>query len=246
MKCVTCGGEISFSDKVCPHCGRALTETDGYRADVGHYENESAKTKKKVRQIIAENIPMVVSTLILLIFVIADGILIYVGDNAYSFREDSARRESVREYETYSGKIGGFLGDGDYTAFYAFMKYHNIAEWKEPYDDLKLVTEMAEKYSDIVSAVESATMFGPDARRYDRQFDINECQRAIWYFNLEYDRILPEIDADPYGEYIRDMKAKADTIMEVYLGLDEAGREKYFASSDIQQQAYLEEVLPHD
>ena len=36
---------------------------------------------------------------------------------------------------------------------------------------------------------------------------------------------------------------KADIILKVYLGMDDKAREAYLASSDIEQEAYLEGVL---
>jgi hypothetical protein len=39
------------------------------------------------------------------------------------------------------------------------------------------------------------------------------------------------------------MKDKADIVLEVYLGLDEAGRAEYMESSDLAQTAYLEGVI---
>ena len=69
---------------------------------------------------------------------------------------------------------------------------------------------------------------------------------AIWNFYFELDSQREKIEEDPCREYIHDMKEKADLILEIYLGLDEAGREEYFAASDIRQEAYLEEVLPHE
>ena len=246
MKCISCGAEIGLTDKVCAHCGRAITENAGYRADMDYYKADSVKTRKKVREIIAENIPMVISAGVMILLLIAVLILIYVWENAYSFREDAARRESVRQYESYSPIIQDYLDAGDYTGFTAFEDYHNIAEWEEPYADLNLLVDMAEDYTSMVSAVEEAVMFGPDADRYDPESDVGDCHRAIWNFYFEFDSKLSDIDADPYRDYIYDMRAKADIIMEVYLGLDEAGRSEYFAESDIRQKAYLEEVLLND
>lgn len=246
MKCSSCGAEIGLTDKVCSHCGRAITENAGYRADMEYYRRDSQKTKKRVREILAENIPMVISAIIMLLLVIADLVLLYVRENAYGFREDAARREAVRQYETYAGIMQGYLDAGDYTGFTAFKEYHNIAEWEEPYDGMRLLCEMAGYYTSMVSAVESASMFGPEARRYDPDSDIRNCHRAIRTFHSEFEASLSKIDEDPYREYIYDMKEKADILMEVYLGLDEAGRSEYFASSEIRQIAYLEEVLPHD
>ena len=42
------------------------------------------------------------------------------------------------------------------------------------------------------------------------------------------------------------MRDKADIMLEVYLGLDEAGRAGYLSSSNIEKEAYLEEVLIND
>ena len=246
MKCISCGAEIGLTDKVCAHCGRVITENAAYRTNMDHYRADSAGTKKKVREIIAENIPIVISAGVMILLLIAVGVVAYVKENAYSFREDAARRESVRQYGSYSAIIQDYLDAGDYTGFSAFEECHSIAEWEEPYSDLKLLVDMAEDYTSMVSAVEEAVMFGPDARRYDPEADISDCRRAIWNFYFEFDCNLSDIDADPYREYIYDMKTKADTILEVYLGLDEAGRNEYFAESDIKQTAYLEEVLMND
>ncbi len=246
MKCSSCGAEIGLTDKVCAHCGRVITENAGYRADLKFYKKDSARTKKKVRQILSENIPMVISSFVMIVLLIAVIAVLYVKGNAYSFREDAARRDSVKNYETYSVIIKDYLDAGDYTGFAAFEENHSIAEWEEPYADLWLLCDMAKEYASLVSAVESATMFGPDARWYNPESYVRDCRSAIWDFNFEFERRLSDIDADPYRDYIYDMKAKADIIMEVYLGLDEQGREQYFASSDIQQEAYLEEVLIHE
>ena len=43
-----------------------------------------------------------------------------------------------------------------------------------------------------------------------------------------------------------DMKKKADIILKIYLGMDDAAREAYFEASDAKQKAYLEEVILHD
>lgn len=246
MKCISCGAEIGLTDKVCAHCGRVITENAGYRADMDFYKADSAKTMKRVREIIAENIPMVISAGIMIVLVIAVIATAYVKENAYGFREDAARRESVRQYEAYSPVIQDYLDAGDYTGFAAFEECHNIAEWEEPYASLDLLVDMAGEYTRMVSSVEEAVMFGPDAHRYDPESAVDDCHSAVRIFYSEFDRNLSDIDADPYRDYIYDMRTQADMIMEVYLGLDEAGRSEYFAESDIKQKAYLEEVLLHD
>ena len=75
---------------------------------------------------------------------------------------------------------------------------------------------------------------------------MDDCYFAINDFYREFEYDLEDIEEDPYKEYIYDMKDKAGIILEVYLGLDEAGRNEYFAESDIKQTAYLEEVLMND
>lgn len=246
MKCVGCGAEIGLTDKVCPHCGRKNTETAGYRSDMERLKKDSEKTKKKIGEILSENIPIVISAFCMLLLLIAVLMTIYVSENAYSFRENAKRKESVKQYDEYSAVIRKYLDAGDYTGFAAFKEYHNIAHWEEPYEDLNLICDMADYYSSMVSAVEEATMFGPEARRYDPESDISNCHRAIQRFYDEFDYRLSDIDSDPYRDNIYDMKAEADIIMEVYLGLDEEGRKSYFSESSIRQEAYLEEVLMND
>ncbi len=246
MKCTSCGAEIGLTDSVCPHCGRVLTETAGHRKDKKKYGSDSEKTKKKITGIIGENIPIVVSAIVMLLLMIAIGIAVYVKGNAYHFKEDALRRESVKNYEEYSALIQDYLDAGDYTGFAAFKEYHNIAEWEEPYEKLDLLWDMAKKYTDLVYTVESSVMYGPEARIYSPDDNIKDCHSAIWRFYSEFDNSLSNIEADPYRDYIYDMRKKADIILEVYLGMDENRREAYFAGSEFEQKAYLEEVLGYE
>ena len=244
MKCISCGGEIGLTDKVCPYCGRVLTETAGHRADMSYYKEDSAKTKKKVKEIIAENMSVVISAAVLILLLFANIGVFYVKENAFLFRENAVRRESVKQAEEYRAAIQDYLDAGDYTGFVTFKAFHNIAEWEAPYDDLRLFWEIASEYSNLVSAVEESTMFGPEARKYDSASDdAEDCNYAIRHFYQEFESRISEIDADPYRDYFYDMKDQADIILEIYLGMDETGREEYFTASEIRQKAYLEEVL---
>lgn len=243
MKCTSCGAEIGLTVEKCPFCGRPVTETAGHRADLNEYKNRSERTKRKLSETLSENIPLAISAVVMVVLLVAIGIAYYVKDNAYSFRSDAMRKESVKKYDEYSAQIKKYLEAGDYTGFAAFKEYHNIAEWEAPYDDLNLLWEMAHDYNDLVSEIESSVMFGPEADRYNPEGDVRDCRYSIYEFYQEYEDKQSEIESDPYGEYIRDMKKKADIILKVYLGMDDAAREAYLASSDIEQEAYLEGVI---
>ncbi|MCR4762035.1 MAG: hypothetical protein K5696_00750 [Lachnospiraceae bacterium] len=243
MKCISCGGEVGLTDEKCPFCGRVVTETAGYRTDLKDYREKSEKIKRRLAEVLAGNIPLIISAVVMLALLIANGIAFYVKDNAYTFRSDAMRDESVKNYDAYSAEIEKYLEAGDYSGFVAFKEYHNIAEWEAPYDDLKLLWEIAYRYDSLVSNVESAVMFGQDARRYRPQDDISDCQYAIHGFYHEYEARQTEIEGDTYEAYIRDMKEKADILLKIYLGIDDADRDAFLAASDIEQEAYLEGVL---
>ena len=246
MKCISCGGEIKLTDKACPYCGRILTETAGYRDDEEKYKKRSEKIRKKTGKVITENISMVISAGIMLLLVIGVMIAWYVKENAYHFREDALRRESVKKYDEYEPVIQKYLDAGDYTGFAAFKEYHNIAEWEAPYDDLRLLWDITKDYSSLVSAVESAAIYGSDAQKYRPEDDVSNCRSAIRRFYGEFENRLSDIDKDPYRKYMYDMRDKADIILEIYLGLDENGRKEYFEGSELKQKAYLEEVLANE
>lgn len=243
MKCMSCGAEIRLTAEKCPYCGRAVTETAGYREDLKEYKDKSETAKRRLAGVLAGNIPLIISALVMVSLIIATGVAIYVGENAYSFKPDAMRKESSRRYDEYSKEIKKYLDAGDYTGFAAFKEYHNIAEWEAPYDDLNLLWKMASYYDGLVCEVESGTMFGPEADRYRPEQDVSDARRAISDFYQEYEYRQSEIEADPYSKYIRDMKDKADIILKIYLGMDDEARERYLASSDIEQEAYLEGVI---
>ena len=241
MKCVSCGGEIGLTDKVCPYCGREIKETARHRAELKNYNDRNEKTKRKLSKTFSENMPMVISAIVMVVLIIAVIAAAYVANNAYTFRSEAMRKDSVKNYDEYSVIIQDYLDAGDYTGFVAFKEYHGIYEWKEPYKDLKLLWEIAKEYNAMVSNVESVVMFGDDADWYRPDMAISDCRRAIFNFYHEYEYNYSDIEEDPYAEYIHDMKDKADIIMRIYLGVDDV--DGYLASSDIDQEAYLEEVL---
>jgi len=246
MKCKSCGGEVSLQDKICPYCGRVLTETAGHQAEPDAVKKKSERSKRGLRKALSENIPLVISSVVMLLLIIGICVANYISENAYHFREDAMRKESVEKYDEYSAVIKDYLDAGDYTGFYAFKEYHNIAEYKEPYDDLDLLWDITREYVPLVSEVESALLYGAEARKSSAKNDVFNCRLAIADFYFEFDRNLSKIDADPYKDYMYDMKKKADIILEIYLGLDEEGRETYLNDSSIKQEAYLEGVIADD
>lgn len=243
MKCTSCGAEIGLTVEICPYCGRAVTETAGHQADLKAYRKKSETTKRGLADTLSGNIPLVISAVVMVVLIVATCIAFYVKENAYHFRSDAMRKESVDKYREYSLEIEKYLEAGDYTGFAAFKEYHNIADWEAPYDDLKLLCEMTDKYDYLVSKVESAVMFGTDARRYRPEDDVYSCRRAINDFYQDYENKYSEIDSDPHAGYIHDMKNKADIILKIYLGMDDTAREAYLEATEIEQEAYLEEVI---
>ena len=246
MKCISCGAEIGLTEEKCPYCGRAIKETARHRADLKAYKKRNEIAKRGLAKVISENMPMVISAVVMIVLIIALIVVAYIENNVYTFRSGAMRKESVERYEEFSAEMEAYLEAGDYTGFVAFKEYHNIAEWEEPYKELKLLCERAEEYDSLVSGVESVVMFGEDARWYDPESEISDCQRVIWRFYYEYGLHYEEIEKDPYAEYIHDMKNKADILLKIYLGLDDEGLEEFLKSSEIHQLAYLEEVLMHD
>ncbi len=245
MKCMTCGAEIRLSDKVCPHCGRELKETEGHRKEKKKYKIDSENTKQKAAGIIGTNIPIVMAVIMMILLLIGVGVVYYVREEAYHFTLDAARKDSVKNAEEYKREIRNYLDKGDYTGFAAFKSCHAIAEWEEPYEDLNVLSEVTQYYSRLVSSVEVSVMYGPNAKREPGD-DARQLQRDIDDFYYQYEHMLEDIDADLYKDYMHDMKDKADTVLEVYLGLDESGREKYFSEDEFSQRAYLEEVLGNE
>lgn len=112
MKCYSCGGEVNLTDKVCPFCGRPLTETASYRADEEKYKKRSEKTKSKIGVLISENVPIVISAVVMILLIIAVSVASYINENAYSFKDEAMRKESVKMYDSYRPIIQEYLDAG--------------------------------------------------------------------------------------------------------------------------------------
>lgn len=242
MKCRNCGAEIGLLDKTCPHCGSVNVESAGHQAEMKNYRKRSEKTKSKVRESIAENVPLVVCTVILALLIIGIGVAFYVEDEASLFSHWAKRRESLKKSEEYSERLIAYLEEGDYTGFVAFKEYHVIPEYEPEYQEFEKLWDLACEYARTMNSIEGAVMYGEDAPRYGKESDVFGCRSSIDSFYYEYGRM----EADPeykYQKYMIDMKEQVDTALRIYLGLDDEAREEYLASSMNQQEAYLEEVL---
>ena len=242
MKCRNCGAEIGLLDKTCPHCGSVNVESVGHQAEMKKYRKDSEKTKGKVRESIEGNVPLVVSTVILILLIIGIGVAIYVEDEASLFTHWALRRESLKKSEEYSEKLIEYLEAGDYTGFVAFKGNHVIPEYEPEYQEFEKLWGLAKEFSGVMNSIEEAVMFGEDAPRYGMDTNIFMCRLNIESFYYEYGRmqVNPEYK---YQKYMDDMKEQVDAALRIYLGLDDEAREEYLASSMNHQKAYLEEVL---
>ena len=122
MKCNSCGAEIGLTDEVCPYCGAVNKQAAAHLEEMEQYKDRSKKTKGKVKESIAANIPILVSALILVLLVIGTGVSSYVAENAYLFRHRASRAEAIKKHEEYSQILRQYLKDGDYAAFSSFKE----------------------------------------------------------------------------------------------------------------------------
>ena len=242
MKCRNCGAEIGLLDKTCPYCGSVNVESAGHQAEMKKYQKRSEKTKSKVKKSINENVPLVVSAVLLVLLIIGVGVAAYVEDEAALFSHWASRRDSLKKSEEYSAKLIEFLESGDYTGFVAFKGYHVIPEYEPEYQEFEKLWNIASNFSGTLNSIEAAVMYGEDAPRYGLDFDISSCLRSIDNFYYEYGRLENEPE-DKYQKYMVDMKEQMDTALRIYLGLDDQAREEYLGSSTNKQKVYLEEVL---
>lgn len=243
MKCRNCGAEIGLLDKVCPHCGSANIESAGHQAEMKGYQKRSEKTKAKLKESTARNVPLVVSAVILVFLIIGIGVASYVAEEAFMFSHWAKRREALKKYEEYSKEMCAYLERGDYLGFVAFKDYHVVPEYEPEFQEFEMVWDIASEYSKAMNSIEEAVMFGADSPRYRMDSYVSDCRSEVTWFYYEYGQKEQEIEEDKYRNYMVDMKAQVDTAARIFLGLDEEGLREFLDSSMNQQEAYLEEVL---
>jgi len=242
MKCINCGAEVGLLDKTCPYCGSVNLESAGHRAEMKKYQKRSEKTKSAVKKSIAENVPLVVSAVILVLLIIGIGVAFYVEDEAALFSHWANRRESLKKSEEFSEKLIEYLEVGDYTGFVAYKEYHVIPEYEPEFQEFEKLSNFAYEFSQTMNSIERAVMYGEDAPRYGQESNVSSCRRNIDMFYYEYGKLENEPE-DKYQKYMIDMKEQMDTALTIYLGLDDQEREEFLGSSMNKQEVYLEEVL---
>ena len=243
MKCISCGAEIGLTDSKCPYCGREITENVSHRRDLKKYKDKNKKIKGEADNIVSSNLPIVISVVVMIFLIIALIFAAYLEDNAYTLRSEMIRKEAEKKHDEYSVIIQDYLDAADYIGFNAFIDNHCIWADKGPYEDLQYVKAVAGNFTAMASMVEQAVMYGPEAKVYSQDMTISSCARCIDSFYDQYTYLEDEIENDPYKEYIYDIKNQADLILEIYFGLDEAGRAEFLEGSDNARYAYIEGVL---
>lgn len=243
MKCYSCGAEIGLTTGKCPYCGRKIKENASHRRDLAKYKKRSKEVKTEAGNIVSNNIPMVISAIVMFLLLIGIGFAAYLDSNAYTIRTDMQHKDSVKKYDQYINKIQDYLDAGDYTGFHEFAEYHKIYAHMDPYSDLEVIDLLAGDYVRMVNSIEQVIMIGPEPDWYDPEYDIRDCASEISLFYSSYNASHYDIEDDPYKDYIVDMKEQADTMLEVYLGLDEEARNDFLDCSDSAKAAYIEEVV---
>ncbi|MCR4585495.1 MAG: hypothetical protein K5686_07180 [Lachnospiraceae bacterium] len=243
MKCPGCGAEIALLDKFCPYCGAVNKESASHQEEMDGYRHRSSKTKSTANANIGHNLPILIASIVMILLLVGISIASYVAENAFIFPHHAARSESLKKSNEHSEVLRQYLADGDYIGFAVYKELHVIPEYEEQYSEFNKIWDLIYEYRKVMSAIEESVMYGPEARRSQIEDDVSDCRYGIVSFYREYEQSLKDMEGDRYIDNVHDMKKRVDAALKIYLGLEGGKLDEFMASSSIQQEAYLEEVL---
>ncbi|MCQ2538871.1 MAG: hypothetical protein MJ114_00330 [Acetatifactor sp.] len=150
MKCEFCDGTLNLEDAVCPHCGRPNTQAQKHIQDMKRYQGEFEETKEYVKKKTESYSQVVVRVVILGIMLLITAVFFILGASADSIKRNQNIKEGIKRFDEYSAILDGYLAEGEYTKFNAFMSEKDLRVYSS-YRDSNPYTE---RYSHIRPMVE--------------------------------------------------------------------------------------------
>lgn len=147
MKCPYCGSPLDLDDNFCSHCGKLNEQVRQHVEDMQRYQSEFTVTKEEVYKTTERYKGISVRVVIIAILLILNVIAAIVLGQSYSIVRSINQSKSDRNYEEYSAILDGYLQDGDYMAFYAFMDEHDILyDYDSKYMSYDYIRDLISKY----------------------------------------------------------------------------------------------------
>lgn len=247
MKCKYCGAEISLEENICSYCGQPNEQALKHVRDMEHFKKRYERTEKDVVGRTKGFAAITARAVILTALIIATIIVYFISENAYSMPENARRKKALRAPDDYIKVLDGYLENGEYTAFSAYINYHNIPVYKDSFEKYSSISYLIDYYTYAVGTLEALIMHGDDESFYKWGLTSAAGRAANGIINFyeyadEENYRYPD-DNEEYIAYFTDMKKNMDCFLMTYFDMDEAELEHFLSLSENRMSAYLEEAF---
>ncbi|WP_044973441.1 hypothetical protein [Ruminococcus sp. HUN007] len=158
--------------------------------------------------------------------------------------DEDRRRDSLRNSKKYSAQMKGYLEEGDYISFEAFVRYHSIPFDSEPYIEYKRLDYVAENYYDCVKYWEKVLLRSDDPDYWDSsELDISHLCTSIDSFMDVYAYNSEHEKNEESAAYIKDMNTDIRTMLKRYLKMTDKEVDEFLGYSETKKAVVMEDII---
>ncbi len=248
MKCPNCGKTIGIEVLKCPVCGHTNPLAEKHNENIKKFDKRFKGTQKDVLESAEKTEGLGKMGGIFAILVVIIVILAFVGGLISAAGEgetdEDRRRDSLRNSKKYSAQMKGYLEEGDYISFEAFVRYHNIPFDSEPFNEYKSLDYVAENYYDCVKYWEKVLLRSDDPDYWDSsELDISHLCTSIDSFTDVYAYHSEHEKNEESAAYIKDMNTDIRTMLKRYLKMTDKEVDEFLGYSETKKAVVMEDII---
>ena len=245
MKCPHCGGEVGLEEKFCPWCGKPNEQSVQHMEDMARFQASYRATEQSVEKKTKHVVRLLPRLIVILALLIVSVVSVIIGSQAWEFSETVRKNAAERSAAATRAALDTYLEQKDYRGFHSYAEYHCLSFYRGPFDDYSQLDYCISDYVRFLDRLEDVFLVRDREKwlKNDAEFDIR-------YLAMYIDDLFDQLDdvskhdlTEKDKLIVQDIRATAQGMVRVFLGLDEEALKEFLALSENRQPAMLEEVL---
>lgn len=244
MKCPYCGSPLDLDDNFCSHCGKLNEQVRQHVDDMNRYQTEFYETKEEVyettRRFKGTSVRVVVIAVLFILNVVAAIVL----GRSYSVVGSIRRGESERHYKEYAAILDGYLENGEYHAFSAFMEEHHIRFYETKYESYTQINAVVNQYVEVYRNLLDAAMTENESfREHKMEYLASSCNYYYEVQDPERYSYVNGIDKALYQNAISDMNFRISQMLVDFCNISTDDAAQFESYSNAKRAILLEEGM---
>ncbi len=244
MKCISCGGNLSLEDVVCPYCDALNEHAVDHIREMNRYKREFEGTRQEVYSVTKGYAGISVRAIIGVVLVILIALSAFLVEESYSIKRSIMEGKASRNVEEYKEIMEQYLEDRDYYAFSMFCSEKCIETYDTAYEEYADIIYASNYYRYVYGNI--MQLFNPYSDSYYND-TVQRLSEHLDYFYKVWDEEGYNYvgDSEKDRRVIEEMQEQIHALLVTYCGLTQEDLVTLPGMSRGKRAVLIEERLSH-